>query len=638
MSGGRPPALRPALLVAALLALLYLPAVSSHVGEGDVAKFQFVGPALGTPHPTGYPLQTLLGHLPAALWPAASWPYLTNLLSALATAAAAGALTWGAGAGLGARPVAAVGGGLLFGLAPAIRAGAAVAEVYPLHLLLVAAALAALLAFLRAGRPRALAVATLISGLALAHHATAVLLAPSLALALLSRPGRRAGGGRARAAIVVVAGLLALLPYLYLVERSYAPDAPYLEARASSAAQLLDTLAGAQFRGNLGRLDLAAIVGERLPWIATRALAGGALLLPLGLLGLLLLARDARRSLAAFLLGSLLFLVLYTVSDLEAYLLAPMVALGLAAAALLERAALAVAGRVNRGVAVGLIGLLPALPALLLFQGGEPEAAAAEREAEARATLGSAPRGSALVVLGYARGMTFEALRLSGAAGGAEGVVVLPREALEAPFLLAPIRRHLEGEAPLRLPPRDRPLAAGAPLLLVGADADDRRRLAASGVESLPWRSAAAWRLAPSPAPPPAPLAFVVSTLRPVVDLPAAAALLRRTDFDPLAVALVAGGGERRVPAAARVARVRVAPDRIEVEIAGEGGWLVFQETLRERWLAFVDGVETPTFRADWAYPALALPPGARRVELVRDARPFSAARWLRGPWGYLRP
>ena len=61
---GRAGRLLPLAGAVALLLALYLPSVSPFVGRGDVAKFQLVGPALGTAHPTGYPLYTLLAHAP----------------------------------------------------------------------------------------------------------------------------------------------------------------------------------------------------------------------------------------------------------------------------------------------------------------------------------------------------------------------------------------------------------------------------------------------------------------------------------------------------------------------------------------------------------------------------------------------
>jgi len=57
---------------------LYWRTLAPDVLVGDSGEFQFTGPILGIPHPTGYPLYTLLGYLWSLLWPtqlAVFYPY-----------------------------------------------------------------------------------------------------------------------------------------------------------------------------------------------------------------------------------------------------------------------------------------------------------------------------------------------------------------------------------------------------------------------------------------------------------------------------------------------------------------------------------------------------------------------------------
>ena len=69
-------------------------------------------------------------------------------------------------------------------------------------------------------------------------------------------------------------------------------------------------------------------------------------------------------------------------------------------------------------------------------------------------------------------------------------------------------------------------------------------------------------------------------------------------------------------------------PDRIEIEIepaAPRGSVLVLSDTYYPGWKAFVDGVEEPVLRADYAFRGVRLPEGAKRVvfmfePLVPDA------------------
>lgn len=617
-----------------LFLALYLPTVSPYVGRGDVAKFQLVGPALGTAHPTGYPLYTLLGHAAARLAPSLSWPAATNALSALLVALAAGAVGLGAIA-LGYRPAAALAATLAFGAAPAVRGAAAVAEVYPLHMLLVAIALAALLAHARTGSGAALALATLVVGVAFAHHATAVCLVPAALAAGIGSP--LPGTRRAQAGVLLGALLLATVPYVYLVERSYSSDAPYLEARAHDLDQLVDVATGGPFKGHLGRLGPAEMVTERVPWIASRALAGGWWLLPAGALGLAFLSGARRRIVAWFLVASAIFLTLYDVPDLEAYLLAPFVALAFATAAAADRWTALLERHVGAWVASALLPVV-ALAPLLAGAPIEPTEVARERELELLAALAEAPRGSALVVVGHEEGLAVELLRHQPPGATGVGVVILSGETFDSRFLLGPLHRHLTGVAPLRLPPEDRPLAPGAPLFLLASTPAERARLESSG---LPTSEVAGERLFRFEAPrgPPPPLAFVAARLEEAGPVDVALRRLLAPGFDPSRTLLVPGVDSRE-GGGGEVTPLEVSPDRMRfaATVATGGGWFVVQETLRARWSARVDGEDAASFQADWGYPALRLGAGEHEVEIARDERPFDLARWLASPWGYLVP
>ena len=82
-----------------------------------------------------------------------------------------------------------------------------------------------------------------------------------------------------------------------------------------------------------------------------------------------------------------------------------------------------------------------------------------------------------------------------------------------------------------------------------------------------------------------------------------------------------------------------VSPDAVILDVASpEGGWLVLTDLYASRWLVTVDGKPSGSFRADALYLGLPVPGGRTGVEVRRDRRPFSLARWLRGPWGYLLP
>ena len=108
------------------------------IAFGDWGEMQTVSHVLGVAHPTGYPTYVLLGWL-AQLVPIGSVAFRLNLLSAVLVAGALATVCAIAGR-LGVRPVLAIAGALALGAVGTVWAAATVAEVNPLHLLLVRAA------------------------------------------------------------------------------------------------------------------------------------------------------------------------------------------------------------------------------------------------------------------------------------------------------------------------------------------------------------------------------------------------------------------------------------------------------------------------------------------------------------------
>jgi len=90
-----------AVAVAGVSLALYARTLAPDVLGGDAGELQFVPWILSLAHPTGYPLQTLLGHLWARLLPWGTVAWRANLLSAAAGSAGV-ALLYGAARGYGA--------------------------------------------------------------------------------------------------------------------------------------------------------------------------------------------------------------------------------------------------------------------------------------------------------------------------------------------------------------------------------------------------------------------------------------------------------------------------------------------------------------------------------------------------------
>src|SRR5262245_24134609 len=226
------------------------------VQAGDSGEFQFVAYILGIPHPPGYPLYALVGHLWTLLVPVGEIAYRMNLLSAvfaaatLAAAAWANATVFGRGTiGLAAAAAAAV----WLAVAPTWWGQATIASVRPGTGFFLAGAMAALASFAAARATPALYLAAALYGLGLTHHISLYTVAPALALfVLLIDPGlltRRAVLARALAA-----GLAPLLAYLYLPIRS-ALVTPFDASHPTTPRAFFDLVSARGFAGDMFAFD-----------------------------------------------------------------------------------------------------------------------------------------------------------------------------------------------------------------------------------------------------------------------------------------------------------------------------------------------------------------------------------------------
>lgn len=209
--------------------LLYLRTLAPSVATlfDDSLEFPLVAQRLAIAHPTGYPLYTLLIAAAARLVPLGDVAYRVNLVSALAGALAVG-MVFLAARELALSRLAATWAALLFATAETVWAQASIAEVYTLHLLILAALIWATLRWGRGARPGAPLrglprphastmplLPAFLFGLGLAHHRMTLLWAPALALFVWQRAPhlRRPGAPWLR---LVVAAAFPLSLYLYL--------------------------------------------------------------------------------------------------------------------------------------------------------------------------------------------------------------------------------------------------------------------------------------------------------------------------------------------------------------------------------------------------------------------------------------
>lgn len=352
----------PSLLAGAAALACYLAWCPRVTGDKDGPEFTLVLATLGVPHPTGYPLYTLLGHafvravhatgapwaLAANAWSAVGGAVAIGLLHALATRLLAASGVRSRLAPLTVLPPVAA-----FALNPVWTYEATLAEVNSWHLAWATGA--ALLAATQLARPgarprdgaagarslvRDAALWGFVCGIGLAHHRTSVWLSAPLTLALLARLRPPAAAWLA----ALAGALLPLASYGGIVWRASHPAAVQWPTLVPGG--VWDFVSGAGYAHYLGRFAPSEIQGDRLvrgvfPWLAPALVAaiawpfarGGA---PLAL----------RAALAAAVLAQAAYAFLYGVPDPSSYFLPPL-ALGLA----LMPAALAAAPLARRAAA-----------------------------------------------------------------------------------------------------------------------------------------------------------------------------------------------------------------------------------------------------------------------------------------------
>jgi len=300
------------------LGLAYLATLSPGIRvESDAGELQFTGYVLGTAHPTGYPLYTVIAWAFTHALPLGSVAWRANLLTALFAALAVGALFAALRQLAVPRPAAAA-AAAGFGLLPAWWRYAVMAEVYSLHILLMGGIWWALFAWRRGGRRGWLWAAIALYGLALGHHLLIGLCLPGIAWLVLSQD-RRALFQPATLLWGLAWMGLGLGQYGYLAWRFADPDAAFAFRDSASPAVLWDYMTGSVFHDYLGNPDggLAARAGA----ILGRAGGQTAAACLLGLAAPALLRdRGAGGALGLTAAAHIGFALVYGIEDIEPYL------------------------------------------------------------------------------------------------------------------------------------------------------------------------------------------------------------------------------------------------------------------------------------------------------------------------------
>jgi len=327
--------------VAVVALLLYLRTMLPGLAFDDWGEMQTVPHVLGIAHPTGYPTYVLVAWA-FELLPIGEVAFRANLLSGVCVALAL-AFATAAQQRLGVSPLVAAVASLAAGLVGTIWVSAVVAEVNPLHLLLMAMLIERSLAWADGRRLRDLALGGLIIGLSLGNHALTIFVAPYLVLYVLWA-GRATLLEHRRWILAPVVTLFAgAAVYLYIpIAASLRPPLLYNNPVTWDAFRFLVT--GEQFRGQYGGLfttDGPAVFLNSLPNLWTLLVENGSAGLPvLGALGAVALV--FRRPAFAAALIAILFTGLYVWAnylELPHYLIVPWLVIGILAGVALDTGA-----------------------------------------------------------------------------------------------------------------------------------------------------------------------------------------------------------------------------------------------------------------------------------------------------------
>jgi hypothetical protein len=337
----------PPLAVAALVIVNAWAGLMPGVGFWDTGEFQAVLPVLGTAHPTGYPTYVILGFVANLLLAPIGEPaFRINTLSLIAVATAAGAtvllvrrLTGSTVTGI------AVGIGLA--TTPLVWANATRADPHPIHLAFIALLLLALVRWEDARRAvdakrqpfeseavdgrtadRRLLVAAILFGLAAGNHSLTLLLAPPIALYVLSvEPGIVRRWRFALACIGAAFATVALV-YLELPIRAGLIPAPLVYGEPATWDGFWYIALAEQFRGSLGD-PIADLPGKIDELVALANAQLGPLILGIPP-AIVVAARRAPRYLlltGLALVVTALFNEAYSNADINRYYLGPILVL-----------------------------------------------------------------------------------------------------------------------------------------------------------------------------------------------------------------------------------------------------------------------------------------------------------------------
>jgi hypothetical protein len=304
-------------LLAFILGLVYWRTLLPVVGYwGDMAKFQFVGKVLGTPHPSGYPLYVVLNHLFVDWFPKGSLALRANLLSACFSIVAVCFLYLSL-LQLQARPLAAFSAALAFGLTYSLWSFSLVAEVYTLNILFTAAVVYFMLRWRMERKDRDFYLAWALYALSFGNHLLMIALLPAMVY-LVWLTDRSVFRQPKRIGVVAAFFLLSSLQYSYILWRTQDPTTAFLE---TDTRRFLRFISGPTSNSTFA-FSITELLAQRLPLVLGYLYREYRVFLLLSLWGMTQVKdRGVNLFLLLVLLGNFLFAIQFEVREPWVYFL-----------------------------------------------------------------------------------------------------------------------------------------------------------------------------------------------------------------------------------------------------------------------------------------------------------------------------
>jgi len=309
-------------------AALYVRTLAPGLTYGDGGDLTVAAYQLGVPHPPGYPLYTLLGHVWLSLVPVKDAAWRMNLFSAVCACLAVAAIYFAVTLAVGTAWRGAFLGAGLFAVSPTFWSQAVVAEVYTFHILLTALLLALMAVHVQRPSPRSEMALVALAAIMLTHHLMSLWLLPAVAYALFAMRHRLAYTRRALR--LTGCFLVPLVLYAYLPWAAHRdPDWNWGDARTSE--RFMAHVTARLYREDMAyfrwvpagrRLKSYLGLGSGSEFAATTQFPFGLLALaPVGLVWLF--KRHHHVGVATLLcyLGPLVWALMYSIRDIDSYFL-----------------------------------------------------------------------------------------------------------------------------------------------------------------------------------------------------------------------------------------------------------------------------------------------------------------------------